>query len=161
MHETVSRRHLWVARIALFFWVLIPDAQQVSKMSTWRFILREKHNFGSIKRHNYKPKNISQRVSHMRISIESWNDRTLLYFAWRQRKGDENYCGNEVCTAPVGARQVCGLDAALAFETIFSCVCVFSFSFQISDFTRLIKSASFGFNLFKISDKTNECLLWT
>ena len=59
----------------------------------------------------------------MRISIESWNDRTLLYFVGRQRKGDENYCGNEVCTETVEARQVCGLDAALAFETIFSCVC--------------------------------------
>ena len=47
--SAVPGHHLWVARLALCFWVLLtPEAQKVSETDTWRFILREKHDFGSV-----------------------------------------------------------------------------------------------------------------
>ena len=159
MHETVSRHHVWVARIALCFWAgLTHEAQQVSKMSTWRFILREKHNFGSIKRH------INQRIYHK--GCPTWDSpynhgmiEPCFILLDAKGKGMKTTAATRCALHRLG-RDRCAVWMRRWPLKLSSHVCVVRF-FQISDFTRLIKRASFGFSLSKISDKTNECLLWT
>ena len=112
-----------------------------------------KHDFGSVKR-QIDPNGVAMRcaLKLCGATVGAWH---------AVGKKGEKVALNEVGVQESSRgqklyRQVCSLKAALAFGTIFSCVC-----FEISNIYKTHQTCFllFGFHLFWISDKTHECLL--
>ena len=70
--SAVAGHHLWVPELRCasecFRVLLTPEAQQVSKPGTWRFIPRQKHDFGSVELH------LGFKRVKMQITITMRND---------------------------------------------------------------------------------------